>query len=135
MFIEINIYKKHHLSVNKYNLLMQKLMLLWVKTFSKWLKCRLTQMKWNPNNKIDLCQGQIIFFNPQKDHIPKLLWYYLNLISIWNTRDTNRGMHNGSSNTFLMYIVDPKDHIVKILWHYLQFSCYFVPGAQSLIIL
>ena len=36
-------------------------------------------------------------------------------------RGTNRGMHNGSSMTFLMYLVDLKDFILKVSWHYLYF--------------
>ena len=34
---------------------------------------------------------------------------------------TNRGTHNGSPMTFLMYLVDPKDNILKVSWHYLHF--------------
>ena len=36
-------------------------------------------------------------------------------------RLTNRVMHNGSSITFLMYLVEPKDNILKVSWHYLLF--------------
>ena len=36
-------------------------------------------------------------------------------------RLTNRVMHNGSSITFLMYLVEPKDNILKVSRHYLNF--------------
>ena len=63
-------------------------------------------------------------------------------ISIWQIRGTNRGMnrgtHNGSSMTFLIYYVDPKDHILKVSWHYLHgssitFLMYFVEPKDPIL--
>merc|ERR1711942_588903 len=59
-----------------------------------------------------------------KDHILKVLWHYLNFWRKYKhlkKRGTNRGTHNGSPMTFLMYCVDPKDNILKVSWHYLLF--------------